>query len=117
MSNVVFKATSLDSFKTAINNLEYVIDFSGEDAQKAISKLDSGKKINTGGKIVTGVIVAAAIVGSGGLLGFLAAGAGTVGAVLTRNMKKYDVEILSENHAIFTLKEKYRKSVYDKKNK
>ena len=104
----VYKATNLESFKTGINNLEYIIDYSGPDAQNAIKKLDKDKKINLGGKLLITAALIASILGSGGTLLLAGAGAGAVGAALTRNMKKYDVEILSEDHVIFTLKDKYK---------
>ena len=43
-----YKATNIESFKTGINNLEYIIDYSGPDAQKAIKKMDKDKKLNLG---------------------------------------------------------------------
>ena len=104
---IVYKATNIDSFKTGINNLEYIIDYSGSDAQKAIKKLDKDKKMNLGSKLIIGAVAIAAFAGTGGILGFVGAGAGAIELVLTRNMKKYDVEILSEDHVIFTLKDKY----------
>lgn len=116
-NNIVYKATSYESFKTGINNLEYIIDYTGSDAQEAISKLDKNKKINLGGKLVAAVIAIAAFAGSGGTLGFVAMGAGIVGATLTRNMKKYDVEVISEDHAIFTLKDKYKEKKLKKQFK
>lgn len=105
----ILVVTSKDSFVSAIKNLEPVIEIKGQVANECFNTMRSksaiGKvgKIAKAGAIIVGIASAVAlpaatfIIGSGFI-------ADAIAKNISKNMNKYNIQIVSEDDIIFRLK-------------
>ena len=111
----ILVVTSKDSFVSAINNLEPVIEVKGEVANKCFGVMKSKAKVRKRGKLVQvssilgGIyLIAFALnpVADAIIIAVFGVGALTNGVAkaMSKNMDKYEAQIISEDDIIFRLK-------------